>query len=596
MQCNKKYQGVKRVILTFGYPCTIALILSLFFTLSPLHAESLAPDDVTPALKNKKIEGSFKANKVITAQGKLPGVTGLIPLKVQKGTNLISITRQFCTSKYHWKEIAKINKLTPPYLISPGDIIYAPIELLKVEKLSAKVTSVTGSVFVVRYGNKLERVKKGDLIYPGQTLVTEEDGFTHLVFPDNKYTRISSGSKFTLTYLVRLIDNSLKAEFFLEKGRITPEVKKQLGDNESFTTRTPVSVTGVRGTEFRLKLSDDNVNTIETLKGVVGVKSDTGVLSLQKGEGTKVVKGQNPEAPTLLPKSPVSPAIADIYKVLPINIDAPAEDNVSQYRLRVTTDEKGDNTILEQLATAGGSFTLLALPDGPYFGYLTAIDAEGFESLPAAPFTFEVRTVPGAPIFDSPHDGKGVFDSTIEVKWLHVESASSYHLQLARDPDFSAPEVDLVQKESSYVFSDLRPGTYYFRVQAIALDGFKSLYSTVDTWKKYETASFAPLEGSSKDGVNLRWASMGEGIVYDLQISKNKNFTNLLISEKGMEKPEYIYAVPMEPGTYHVRVRGVLQDGQVSPWTPGQQLKIAQEPFGLMDAGILTFFLGLILL
>ncbi|MFT5702595.1 MAG: hypothetical protein ACI8ZB_005518 [Desulforhopalus sp.] len=520
----------------------------------------------------------------------------LIPLKIQKGTNLITITRQFCTSEYHWKEIAKINNLKAPYIISAGDVLYAPIELLKAEKLSAKVASVIGGVFIVSNGKKLKQVMKGDFIYPGQTLVTEDDGFTHLVFPDNKYTRISSGSKFTLTYLVRLTDNSLKAEFFLEKGRITHEVKKQLEVNETFTTRTPVSVTGVRGTEFRLKVTDEKVNIVETLKGVVSVKGESGGLFLKKGEGTKVAKGLSPIPARPLPAIPVTPAVSDIVKMLPVKIDAPVDPAVSQYRLRITADENGNNTILEKLAKPGSVFTLLALPDGIYFGFLTAIDSESYESLPASRFTFEVRTIPGAPIFVSSLNGKATFETTIEKKWLQAEGDSSYHLQLAKESDFNAPMVDFIQKDTSYVTDNLEPGTYYVRVQAIASDEFRSLYSLVDSWKVQKKAELGTLEGSSKDGMNLRWATMGEGIVYDLQVGKNKDFTELLVSEEGLAKSEFTYGKYMEPATYYVRVRGVLDDGQVSPWTPAQKLKIDTPPFGFLDAGVLVFFLGIILL
>jgi hypothetical protein len=52
--------------------------------------------------------------------------------------------------------------------------------------LSAKVASVIGGVFIVKNGKKLHQVSKGDLIFPGQTLVTEDDGFTHLIYPDIK--------------------------------------------------------------------------------------------------------------------------------------------------------------------------------------------------------------------------------------------------------------------------------------------------------------------------------------------------------------------------------------------------------------------------
>jgi hypothetical protein len=521
----------------------------------------------------------------------------LIPITIQKGVNLISVTRQFCTSEYHWKELAKINNLTPPYKLFPGDILLAPIELLKIEKLSAKVASVIGGVFIVSNGKKLQRVSQGDLIMPGQTLVTEDDGFTHLIFPDNKYTRISSGSKFTLTYLVKLSDNSLKAEFFLERGKITHAVKKQLKANETFTTRTPVSVTGVRGTEYRLKVSDDNVNIVETLQGVVKVAGEKGEVSLPKGMGTKVEAGQGPTAPKTLPATPESPVISDIVKELPIKISSPsASDGVSMYRLTVATDEQGYNIILTKTAEPGSFFTLLALADGNYFGFLTAIDEDGFESQAAPPFSFQVRTIPGAPIFVSARNGKAVFDPSQKVEWLQGEGQQSYNLQLATDDQFSELLVDIVQTDNSYTFENLALGTYYCRVQSIASDGFRSLFSLVDSWKVQQQTSFGPLEGSSKDGVNLRWASMGEGIVYEVQMSRKIDFSDLIISEKNLKNPEFSYNEFMDPATYYVRVRGVLSDGQISPWTPSQKLKIAQAPFGIVDGTILALFLSLVLI
>ncbi|BHH82714.1 hypothetical protein LA52FAK_10030 [Desulforhopalus sp. 52FAK] len=520
----------------------------------------------------------------------------LIPITVQKGTNLITITRQFCTSKYHWKEIAKINNLTSPFLISSGDVIYAPIELLKTEKLTAKVASVVGGVFILERGKKLKRVVKGDEIYPGQTLVTEEDGFTHIVFPDNKYTRISSGSKFTLTYLVRLTDKSMKAEFFLEKGRITHAVKKQLEVNETFTTRTPVSVTGVRGTEFRMKVSEDKVNIVETLKGIVNVQGDAGNLSLNKGEGTKVAEGQKPELPKKLPPTPESPVIDDIFRTLPVIVSAPEDDSATSYRLRITTDQIGNNTVLEKQAQPGGSFTLLALEDGKYYGFLTALDDEDFESLSASPFIFEVRTVPGAPIFVMPHEGKATFEKSVEINWLQAEDDDTYHLQLARDEEFSSLIVDEHQKETRYTITELEPGTYFFRVQSVAGDGFTSLYSLVDSWKVQQQASLGPLEGSNEDGVNLHWATMGDDIVYDLELSKNKDFTQLVVSAQALVAPEFSYTKYLDPANYYVRVRGVLSDGQVSPWTPAQKLVIEPAPFSWLDTTVLAFFLGLLLI
>lgn len=556
MKVNGKRGAAKQTL----FSCTILLLLIFFFSCASAIAETL------------------------------------VPIKVEKGANLIHLTRQFCTSKYHWKEIARINKLSPPYLISPGDIIYAPLELLKTEKLTATVASVIGGVFIVQRGQKLKRVSIGDLIYPGQTLVTEEDGFAHLVFPDNKYTRISSGTNFSITYLVRLADSSLKAQFFLEKGKLTHSVKKQLRVNETFNTRTPVSVTGVRGTEFRMKVPGADSNIVETLKGVVDVEAGGEELKLKKGEGTRVAAGMAPAPPRKLPPTPPVLDIPEIFRVLPVRIKAPAQAaDITMYRLRVSTDVEGNNTVLEQLEVPGKNFILLSLADGMYYGHLTSIGLAGFESIPAPPFKFMVRTIPGAPILSSPQNGRQTFDSKVEVAWLQGEDAKSYHIQLATDRDFQEIIEDLINHKSSVVFHSLTPGKYYLRVQAVADDGFTSLYSLVDSWEIKKETTLGTLEGSRDEGLKLRWASMGDDIVYDLQISRNRSFTDIFMSQAGLDNPEFSYKEYIEPDTYYIRVRGVLKDGQASPWTPAQKLTINPAPFGLLDAGVLTiFFLGLI--
>ncbi len=520
----------------------------------------------------------------------------LIPLTVQKGTNLIHLTRQYCTSEHHWKELAKINKLTEPYRLLPGDTLYAPIELVQKEMVTAKVVSVIGGVFIISDNKKLKRVQKGDLVVPGQTLVTEEDGFAHLIFPDNKYTRISSDSKFTLTYLIRLTDKSLKAEFFLERGRITHAVKKKLKKNENFTTRTPVSVTGVRGTEFRVKMGDNEENIIETLGGVVKVNAAGNSLNVKTGEGTKVERGKGPQQPVRLPPSPSVPLIEDVYRVLPVIITPEKGKNVSSYRLRVTADQEGNETILELTALAGESFTLLALPDGELYGFLTALDQDGFESLPAPRFIIYVRTLPGAPIVSSPHRGKTIFAPEVEIRWLESEYATSYFVQTASDKGFKNILSEKIQQKAVFVDKEMAPGNYFLRVQAIAEDSFRSPFSLVDHWIIQQIPSLGDLEGSVEGGVHLNWVSMGTGILYDIQVSKNRNFTKLARQAEGLVDPEYSFENSIEPGTYFVRIRGVLPDGQVSPWTAAQILKIPGPSFGIWDAVVIIGFLGLILL
>jgi hypothetical protein len=382
-------------------------------------------------IKNN-LEKTFLFSLLLLCISVSPGYSEtLIPIIVKNGSNLTYIARDFCNSRSDWKLLAKVNNLKPPYTVFPGETIQIPLSILLADRLSAKVDSVTGGVFIFENDGKLKPLKKGDRVWPGQTVVTEEDGYAFLIFPDSRYTRIAGGTKFSMTYLVRLTDNSMKAEFFFEKGRIIHSVKSRLKRNETFMTRTPVSVTGVRGTEFRMKINGTDSNIIETIKGVVGVGASGKTVAVKRGMGLQVMAGKPPESPEVLPPSPPLPNLAPVYKTLPVEFSVLGSEQIVFFRLRVTTDPEGMHTILEQRIRADEHFTLLALDDRTYYGFLTQIDERHFESLPAGPFEIKVRTRPSAPLFSNSLDGKTLFEKKIAHRWLKGAEAKQFFLQLA---------------------------------------------------------------------------------------------------------------------------------------------------------------------
>ena len=187
----------------------------------------------------------------------------LIPLHVAAGTNLIHLARNYCRDRSDWQEIARINQLTEPYLIIRDSSIQVPLSLLIVEKLSVTVASVHGRVDLLTGKEQAVPLTKGDILMPGQTVRTGSEGYTHLILPNNTYTRIEPDSELTLNYLFRLRDGNIKADFFLGRGTVIHWMREKMRANDSFQNRTPIAVTGIRGTEFRLKMAEAKANTVE---------------------------------------------------------------------------------------------------------------------------------------------------------------------------------------------------------------------------------------------------------------------------------------------------------------------------------------------
>ena len=521
----------------------------------------------------------------------------LVPLYIQKGTNLIHITRDYCRNTADWKTIARINHLTSPYIIYANRTIQIPFSLLRLESLSAKVLSLSGSALLVTEDRQVRALKKNDVVFPGQTIKTEADGQVQLMYPDRKYTIIRPDSALTLSYLIRLTDGKIKAEILLDKGEVKQLIKQHLQPNETFETKTPVSITGVRGTEFRLKASDSETNIVETLTGEVSLAAAGKQRIVHEGKGSRVKKGRPPEPPRNLPATPGASEIASLYRTLPIIFQAPSNAAVASIRLRVTTDEEGREILLEQLVQPGEMFTIPFLADDSYFAHLTAVDKENFESIPTQPFPFRLRTIPSAPLISNPKPNLNTWEKSIEISWLKSTLAHHYTLQIATDEQFNNLLVEQQVTDPVYNTPEFEPGTYFFRVQTVAKDGFETLFSQPLSWKVVEQPSFDKMATPEADGsITLQWPSLGDTITYDLQIAEDKNFSKFFLNEEGLAQSAYTITGYIPSGEYFVRMRIVTKDGIAGNWTPSQIMTIEPEPLGLKHLFIALAFIGLILL
>ena len=517
----------------------------------------------------------------------------LVPLHVERGTNLIRIARQYCHKPSDWKTIASINHLKSPYIIYADSTLLIPLHILRGKEISATVVSLKGKPQLVGRDKQAQPLHKGDAVFPGQTVVTRDDEYVHLVYPNHKHSRIGPESKMLLVYLMRLADDNLQAEFFLQQGRVTNAIERRLKANEHFRTRTPMAITGIRGTEFRVRLENEESSVIETLQGKVDLSAAGKKVLVRKGRGVRVKKGLPPPPPRPLPPAPPLPKLKDVYRILPVQISTQQQNGRSAYHLLITSDRKGLDTLLDQSVRPGESFSIDALADGTYHLFLSAVDLEGFESLPAGPALLKIRTTPGAPIISSPRNGGKFFTQTVKIQWLHPEGVDHYELQLARDKNFT----DLVDsrsvQESSYVTPPLAPGHYFFRVRLVTKDGFATLYSTVLDWQIIEQPKLGSLSGTvdgGEAGITLRWPAIANVQSYGIQIATDKEFTDIIAEEENLDKPSYTINFLIVSGTYYVRVRSTTKDGLVSPWSPPQKMTIESESSWLPHLlGVLGF-------
>lgn len=519
----------------------------------------------------------------------------LVPLHVKSGTNLIHLARDYCHQKSDWKTIADINKLRPPYLIREQSTLKVPLSHLKHKTLKAKLATMRGEVNIVDTNGETIPAKKGTLLSPGQTVVTGDSAYAHIIFPDHRYLNMEPNSKLTFNYLIGLVDQTVKIDFTLHNGRIFNKIIQRLQPNDSHQIRTPIAITGVRGTEYRIK-NQGQASIFETLTGKVNVGAAGAGITLPANQGSRVQPGAAPEKPRPLPSPPVPPLLKPIFRVLPAVIPAPEHLQAETLRMRITADNAGLTTVKEVYCSPDEAFVIDSLPDGSYYSFFTAIDNEGFESLANGPLPLTIRTIPSAPVISSPKEGRISWDKQITITWLKGEQVDRFFYQLATDNAFKNIVVEQETTTPSLTTPELEPGDHYFRVQAISPDGFVTLHSPPLSWKMATQPEMQGATTTASEPLALRWSAMAEECAYDLQIAEDRQFTTLLLDKKAITTASYEVQKHLLPGKYFVRIRGVLSPEAIGPWTASQTLEIKRDPLGWKEAMIGVIMLGIILL
>ena len=520
----------------------------------------------------------------------------LVPLQVAAGTNLIELAKEYCHKPDSWQTIAQINKLEPPYIIYAYREIDVPLSLLKIETLSLEVVTVSGEAVLEKKNGETAGLSQGERMAPGDTLMTGEETFVQLLFPNGVYTRVDPNSALTLSYLFSLKDGKIKAEALLAKGKLTHTLNKKLRFNDSMRTRTPVVITGIRGTEYRLKAEEAQATTVETLEGEVTVQAGAKSVRLQADQGIRAQSGQALGSAQALPLPPPVPRLESVYRTLPLQIQLPVQAGIRDVKLRLSTDEAGQATVYEHTAQAGAPLKVQELPDGRYYAFFTVTDKKGFESREQGPRPVIIRTMPPAPMVIAPRKGSIQWGAITQVNWLESEQAVRYRAQIARDVGFTDIVDDRELKHPTFSSPELNPGTYYFRVQALASDGFTSNFSDPLNWEQREAPTMGGLESTSDEPPVLQWPPMGEDWRYDIQIARDKEFTELLVDQQNLATTSYTFADKLDPGKYYIHLRGFEQGEPATPWTPTQTMTVKNRPKVLEGSLIGALLLGVVLL
>lgn len=396
---------------------------------------------------------------------------------VRNGDTLYDLARVNFVRVSDYRRVQRMNRIADPRRMTTGRELEIPLAVLRSEPAHARIVSFRGDVRLT--GGTLAA---GAVIGEGAVISTGANAFVRYALPDGGHVTIPSQSRVRVSRLRRVILNSaVDHELSLETGRAESSVAPVLPAGR-FRVRTPVSVSAVRGTTFRVAyVPASEAGATEVLEGVVDVTDETGTAGLTATANEAVAEREGVMRMVVLLPAPALAQPDRPQTDADLSFAVTPQLGAAAYRGRVATDAGFIDAIMETDSDIGGStLAFPAVEDGVYFLRLTALSEEGVEGVPTA-YSF-VRLSNRLGGLAASVDGAG-WNRRYKFRWeAQGAGVPVFRFQLRRvdgetetvvidEADLAAPELTL---------TGLQPGVYNWRVRA----GRTGFGMHVETWSE----------------------------------------------------------------------------------------------------------------
>jgi hypothetical protein len=379
---------------------------------------------------------------------------------VKPRDTLWQLDRSFIVAPRTWHALLPLSGAHSPRKLPIGRTLAIPRAWLRSTPDQARLASYRGTVSIDAGGHAVAPVA-GLEIGEGAHIATGADSFVTLILADGSRVTLPSQSGVTIGAMRRLIlTGAIEYRLDLDKGRVQTHVEPLKDPSGRYRIATPITMTAVRGTEFRVSYDPARAAAAtEVLAGTVALatKGNTPPVLVSHGFGGAADAQGHLRTEALLP----APDLADPGK--PQRDDAVAFHlapvaGATAYRVVLATDAGFIDNYAERIAP-GGDFTLNDVPDGNQFVRVSAIAADGLEGLSQSyAFARQLASIhPGA----VSQDGGGY-----RFRWFgsgHGER--HYRFQLMRgSPQGGAVADEVGLEHEDLLVRRLPAGIYYWRV------------------------------------------------------------------------------------------------------------------------------------
>lgn len=387
---------------------------------------------------------------------------------VERGDTLFDLASAYMNRPSDYRRVQRDNRVANPRRLPIGRTLAIPVDLLRADPDEARIAGFRGAV-TLSQGGRSAAPATGQTVTEGAVMSTGANAFVRLALSDGSHVVVPSNSRVRVSRLRRYalngaVDHALTVENGRAESRVTP--RRRPG---GFTIRTPVSVSAVRGTDFRVWFDDaSDRSATEVLEGVVAVDSGDGaVQTIAMADHGVAATMATAHLVPLLP----APALArpdEVQTGREVAFAVQALDGAGGYRGRLGLDAGMIEALAETDAPADAPLAFGAMDEGAYFLRLTALSPEGIEGRATTYSFIRARNgVSGLMSAMEQRDRRRFY----RFRWQgEGEGQPAFRFQLWREAeDGTAGGPALIDQpgltDEAFTLSDLPPGVYGWRVQ-----------------------------------------------------------------------------------------------------------------------------------
>lgn len=212
----------------------------------------------------------------------------LIFYKIKRGDTLIKLSRKYLKQSTDLEFIRSLNHLRNINLLPEGEVLKIPRSAVKQSPSQATVIALNCAQSI-RAGVPPKQIQIGSILREGAIIDIPAECHSAMQLEDGSTLRLPSSAAIKIAILRKnAIETTPEVQLDLIKGRVELDVFKGRAQTTPFEVRTPLSMTGVRGTEFRVGYeTTEQTGQVEVLAGVVSAKgqNDDEAKPVSKGQG-----------------------------------------------------------------------------------------------------------------------------------------------------------------------------------------------------------------------------------------------------------------------------------------------------------------------